>query len=149
MFLLCINKSCTLFKLLIPLSTEKKFYWPSCSVPSLSDLTSCNYTKPNLHFDTCFEIVICESVLFRLLIFHVPTHVSIFLTSVRLCTESVQFQGSLRLIVTENMKDRWFSVVLDFLFNIFAVSFHIRRLSLLSATRGRFMLWRQGAYLTL
>jgi hypothetical protein len=83
---------------LIPLSVEK------CVLPCWygampSHLTSCTPTKYNLYLDSSLETVIREPTLYKLLIFHVPNIMSIFLRLGR-SKESVQVLGSRNIFVT-------------------------------------------------
>jgi hypothetical protein len=48
-------------------------------VPLNSHLTSCTPTKSNLYLDSSLETVIREPALYKLLTFHVPNLMSIFL----------------------------------------------------------------------
>jgi hypothetical protein len=65
------------------------------SVSLLSHLTPSTPTKSNLYFNIYFETVVSEPALYRLLIFHVPNLMSIFLSLGRLSKESAQVRGPL------------------------------------------------------
>jgi hypothetical protein len=75
-------------------------------VPPLSHLTSCTPTKANLYFDIYFVTVMSEPALYRLLTFHIPNFISIFLSLCHLSKESVQVRGPLWHFVT-NCFLRW------------------------------------------
>jgi hypothetical protein len=83
---------------LIPLSAEN-VYSPAGKVPLPSYLTSCAPTKSNLYLDSSLETVIWEPTLYKLLIFHVPNLLSIFLR-LGCSKESVQVRGSRNIFVT-------------------------------------------------
>jgi hypothetical protein len=76
-----------------PFHRKNVLYSLSCSVQPLSHLTSC--TPSNFYFDITFATVTSESALYRLLTFHVPNLIPIFLSLGRLCQKSVQVRGSL------------------------------------------------------
>jgi hypothetical protein len=86
--------------ILIPLSIEN-VYSPAGSVPPVSHLTSCIPTKSNLYFDIYFATVMSEPALYRLLTFHMPNLISIFLSLGRLSKESVEVRDPLWHFVTQ------------------------------------------------
>jgi hypothetical protein len=110
-----------------------------------SHLTSCTPTKSNLYFDIYFTTVMSKPSLYRLLIFHVPNLMSIFLSIHRLSKESIQ--GPLWHFITPKLEDHTSSAVRYCLFNIFAATLHIWRLLPPSATWGSTMTWWQGTHL--
>jgi hypothetical protein len=76
---------------LIPLSIQN-VYSPAGTVPLPSHLT-CTPTKSNLYLDSSLETVIREPALYKLLTFHVPKLLSIFLCLGRSSKESVQVRS--------------------------------------------------------
>jgi hypothetical protein len=104
-----------------------------------------------------------HSILFLLLTFHVPNHMSIFHSLGRLFKESAQVRGPfwhfvinlffyreelLSPLPTPKLEGHPLSAVRDCLFSIFAASLHIWRPSPPSATWGRAMPWWQEIRLT-
>jgi hypothetical protein len=52
---------------------------PSCTVPPLSHLTSCTPTTSNLYLANSLSAALSEPALYRLLTFHVPNKMSLYL----------------------------------------------------------------------
>jgi hypothetical protein len=93
--------------------------------------TSYTPTKSNLYFDISFATVMIEPAPYRLLTFHVPNLMSIFLSLGRLSKESfvtfcnkLMFYGEDLLAPrpTSKLGDQPLSAVRDCLFNIFAAA---------------------------
>jgi hypothetical protein len=82
--------------ILISLSIVNVHY-PAGSVPPPSHLTSCTPTKSNLYFDT----VTSKPALHKLLIFNVPSLLTIFRHLGSLSKESVQVRGTGKSFVTQ------------------------------------------------
>jgi hypothetical protein len=105
-----------------------------------------------------------EPAVYRLLTFHVPNLMSIFLSLGRLSRESVKVQGPLWHFVTNlffygeellapcpapKLEDHSLPAVRNCFFNIFTATLHIWKPSPPSATWGCTMLWWQGTHLNL
>jgi hypothetical protein len=115
----------------------KNVYSPAGTVPLPSYLTSCTPTKSNLYLDSSLETVVREPGLYKLLMFHVPNLMSIFLGLGRLSKDSVQwlidrfrnklaFYGEVLLAPHpfRKLEDHPLSFVCGYLFNIFAANLH-------------------------
>jgi hypothetical protein len=132
-------------------------------VPPLSHLTSCTLTKSNLYFYISFATLMSKPALYRLLTFHVPSLMAIFLSLGHLSKEFVQVCGPLWHFVTSlfftvtscepQVQPPSYRTMLGWLsmtaYSIYSLpTLHIWRPPTPSLTWGHAMLWWQGTHLT-
>jgi hypothetical protein len=126
------------------------FMEPESSLPRSQELSTCTYPRPD-QSSPQHPILSLNGPSYKLLTFHVPNLMSIFLrlgcsfkesVCVAFLDEFVFYgEGLLAPHPTSKLEDHPLSFVRGCLFNIFAANPQSWRPSLPSATRGRAMLW--------